>query len=129
MTTWLLRILTNAVALSAAAWLFDGIRITGADDRGRLLTLLVVALLFAVVNEFVRPVVAFLSFPLYLLTLGLMFFVVNALMLLLTSWVCDMIDVGFAVDGFLTALGGALAISVATWLVGLVLPGNDRQRR
>lgn len=129
MTTWLLRILTNAVALAAAAWLFDGIRITGADDRGRLLTLLVVALLFGVVNEFVRPVVAFLSFPLYLLTLGLMFFVVNALMLLLTSWVCDQIGVGFVVDGFFTALGGALVISVVSWLVGLALPDDDRRRR
>src|SRR5680860_391871 len=129
MTTWLLRILTNAVALAAAAWLFDGIRITGSDDRGRLLTLLVVALLFGVVNEFVRPVVAFLSFPLYLLTLGLMFFVVNALMLLLTSWVCDKIGVGFDVDGFFTALGGALVISVVSWLVGLALPADDRHRR
>ncbi len=129
MATWLLRILTNAVALAAAARLFDGIRITGADDRGRLLTLLVVALLFGVVNEFVRPVVAFLSFPLYLLTLGLMFFVVNALMLLLTSWVCDKIDVGFNVDGFLTALGGALVVSVVSWLVGSALPERNRLRR
>lgn len=129
MTTWLLRILTNAAALAAATWLFGGITITGADDGSRLLTLLVVALLFGLVNEFVRPVVAFLSFPLYLVTLGLTFFVVNALMLLLTSWVCDKIDVGFAVDGFVTALGGALVISVVSWLVGLAFPDRARRRR
>lgn len=129
MTPWLLRTLTNAVAVAAATWLFHGITITGADDGSRLLTLLVVALLFGLVNEVVRPVVAFLSFPLYLVTLGLMFFVVNALMLLLTSWVCDKIDVGFAVDGFATALGGALVISVVSWLVGLALPDRARRRR
>ena len=52
-------------------------------DTRPVLTLLVVALLFGVINEFVRPIVSFLSIPLYILTLGLFFFVVNALMLLL----------------------------------------------
>ena len=60
----------NACALAVAAWLFVGIRSPVTDDSDRLITLLVVALLFGVVNEFVRPVVSFLSIPLYLLTLG-----------------------------------------------------------
>ncbi len=126
--TWLIRIGTNSLALAAAAWLFDGIRITGADDSDRIVTLLVVALLFGVVNVFVRPVVVFLSLPLYLLTLGLMYFVVNALMLMLTSWVCDLLDVGFSVDGFWTAVGGAIVVSIISWLIGQVLPDDDRLR-
>jgi putative membrane protein len=128
MKTWLIRIVTNACALAAAAWLFSGIKITGDTDRDRVITLLLVALLFGVVNEFVRPIVAFLSLPLYLLTLGLMFFVVNALMLMLTSWICDLLDVGFHVDGFWTAVFGGLVISVVSWIVGQVLPEPDNRR-
>lgn len=129
MKTWLIRIFTNACALAVAAWLFEGIRITGDNDRDRVITLIVVALLFGVVNEFVRPVVALLSLPLYLLTLGLMFFVVNALMLLLTSWISDQLDVGFHVKGFWTAVFGALVISLVSWIVGQVLPEAEAERR
>jgi putative membrane protein len=128
MKAWLIRIATNACALAVAAWLFQGIKVTGDNDRDRVLTLLVVALLFGVVNEFVRPIVAFLSIPLYLLTLGLMFFVVNALMLMLTSWICDQFDLGFHVDGFWTAVFGGLVISVVSWVVGQVLPESDSRR-
>jgi putative membrane protein len=126
MKTWLIRILTNSCALAVAAWLFHGIRITGHTDRDRAVTLVVVALLFGIVNEFVRPVVAFLSLPLYLLTLGLMFFVVNALMLLLTSWIADQVDVGFHVRGFWTAVFGSIVISIVGWAVGQLLPDTDR---
>ena len=86
MTTWLLRMVTNACALAVATWMFAGIAISANSTSDRALTLLFVALLFGVVNTFIRPVAAFLSLPLYLLTLGLMYFVVNALMLELTSW-------------------------------------------
>jgi putative membrane protein len=126
MKTWLIRILTNACALAVAAWLFDRISITGDTDRDRVLTLVVVALIFGVVNEFVRPIVALLSLPLYLLTLGLMFFVVNALMLMLTSWVADQLDIGFHVEGFWTAVFGGIVISIVSWVVGQVLPEPDR---
>lgn len=122
MRVWLIRIVTNALALAVAAWLFDDIRVTGPDVRSRVLTLLVVALLFGVVNEFVRPVVAFLSIPLYLLTLGLMYFVVNALMLLLTSWIADLVDVGFQVRGFWTAVFAGIVIALVSWITGRLLP-------
>jgi putative membrane protein len=123
--TWLIRIVTNACGLAAAAWLFSGIRVTGHVQSHRILTLVVVALIFGLVNEFIRPIVAFLSFPLYLLTLGLMFFVVNALMLMLTSWVADQLSVGFHVRGFWTAVFGSIVISLVSWLVGLVLPAPE----
>ncbi len=125
MKSWLIRIFVNACALAVAAWLFKGIRITGNSDRDQVITLLVIALIFGIVNEFVRPIVAFLSLPLYLITLGLMFFVVNALMLLLTSWIADQLDIGFHVRGFWTAVWGSIVISIVSWIVGLVAPTHD----
>lgn len=125
MTTWLLRIVTNACALAVAAWLLTDIHITGASEGERVFTLVLVASLFSVVNTFIRPVVAFLSFPLYLVTLGLMFFVVNALMLMLTSWLAGLLKVGFSVNGFWTAILGSIVITIVSWLVGRATPDHD----
>ena len=58
------------------------------------------------------------------MTLGLFFFVVNALMLLLTSWIADQLDLGFHVNGFWTAVFGAIVISLVSWWVGLLLPAT-----
>jgi putative membrane protein len=124
MKTWIVRVVINACALAVAAWLFTGIVVNGASNGDRVLTLLVVALIFGVVNEIVRPVVSLLSIPLYVLTLGLFYFVVNALMLWLTSWVCDLIGIGFRVHGFWTAVFGAVVISVVSWVMGMVLPAE-----
>ena len=116
--TWV----TAACGLAVAAWLMDGIRVGGASDTKRALTLIVVAAVFGLVNAFVRPVVMFLSLPFYLLTLGLFFLVVNALMLWLTSWLADQLGVKFHVSGFWTAFFGAVIISIVSWGVGRVLP-------
>jgi len=124
MKSWIVRVVINACALAVAAWLFTGILINGATERNRVLTLLLVALIFGVVNEFVRPVVALLSVPLYLLTLGLFYFVVNALMLWLTSWLADLVGLGFRVHGFWTAVFGAIIISIVSWVMGMVLPAE-----
>jgi putative membrane protein len=125
MISWLLRVVANACGLAAAAQLFSGIWITGSTTRDRIVVLVVVALIFGIVNEIVRPIVAFLSFPLYLLTLGLMFFVVNALMLLLTGWLARQFSIGFHVHGFWTAVFGSIVVSVVSWLVGLLLPESE----
>ena len=114
-------VVVNALALAAATWLLDGITLTAATPGRRAGALLVVAVVFGVVNAVVRPVVKLLALPLIVLTLGLMIFVVNALMLLLTSWLSTRLGLGFHVDGFPSALGGALVIAVATWVLGLVL--------
>jgi putative membrane protein len=118
----LLTVVTAAAALALAAWLFDGISVGGGTRNQQLGTLLVVAAIFGVVNAFVRPVVALLSLPLYVLTLGLFFFVVNALMLLLTAWIADQLGVPFEVSGFGTAVFGAIVISLASAAIGLILP-------
>jgi putative membrane protein len=125
MITWLIRIVANACGLAVAAWVFTGIRVSGHPERNQIITLVAVALIFGVVNEVVRPIVAFLSFPLYLLTLGLMYFVVNALMLLLTGWLARQLSIGFHVRGFWTAVFGSIVVSVISWFVSLLLPGPE----
>ena len=77
--------------------------------------------MFGVVNAIVRPVVTILSIPFIILTLGLLMFVINALMLLLTSWLSGQLGLHFHVDGFWTAVLGSIIISVATWLIELVV--------
>ena len=126
---WLVTVVANACGLAVAAWLLDDISIGGLDLGGRLLVLGVVALLLTAVNAVVRPVVAFLSLPLYLLTLGLMFFVVNALMLLLTGKLAEVLDVAFRVEGFGTALLGALVVTVVGWGTRVALPDAEAAGR
>jgi putative membrane protein len=125
--TWLL---TNAVALALAAALFDGISFAG-PDRGqseitqKLLPLLLVALILGAVTSFVKPVLQILSIPLIILTLGLFLLVINALMLMFTAWVAGIFNLGFHVDGFWTAVGGSIVITLATWAIDAVI-GDDR---
>jgi putative membrane protein len=118
----IVRLLVNAVALWIATLIVDGIDVDASTTSGEVLTILAVAALFGVVNLFVKPIVKLLSLPLYILTLGLFTFVVNALMLLLTSWVAGLLGVPFDVDGFWTAVLGALVISVVSWLLNVLLP-------
>jgi len=120
---FLVRLLVNAVALAVAAWLITGITLDeGATTGDRALTLAIVALIFGLVNALIRPVVKLLALPLIILTLGLITFVINALMLLLTSWITGKLDVEFHVDGFWTALVGALVITIVGWALDAILP-------
>ena len=122
MKNLIIRLLANAVALAVASWLVAGITLQGATTGKRILTLLIVAAIFGVVNAIVKPVVKLLSLPLLILTLGLLTFVINALMLWLTSWITGKLDVQFHVDGFWSALLGALIITVVGMIINIVLP-------
>lgn len=128
MKNLIIRLLVNAIALAAASWLVSGITLQGATTGKRVLTLLVVAAIFGIVNAIVKPVVKVLSFPLLILTLGLLTFVINAAMLLLTSWITGKLDVQFHVDGFWSALFGALIISVVGMILNAVLPDKAEVR-
>ena len=119
-----LRWFINAVALLAAAFVVSGIRLTASATSPGLnawMTLAVVALIFGLINALIRPVVFVLTLPLTILTLGLFMFVINALMLLLTSGIAQGLDLGFRVEGFGSALLGALVISVVSFLLGRLL--------
>jgi putative membrane protein len=129
MTNLIIRLLANAVALAVATWIVGGITLSGATTGRKVLTLLIVAAIFGVVNALVKPVAKLLSLPFIILTLGLLLFVINALMLLLTSWIAGQLDVPFNVDDFWSALFGALVITVVGWLVNVVLPEDREVKR
>jgi putative membrane protein len=118
----LMRLVVNAVALAVAAWLLKGIAFSGSSTTSKVITLVVVAAIFGLVNALIKPLATILSLPFIVLTLGLLIFVINALMLLLTSWISDGLDIPFTVDGFGTALIGALIVTVVSWLMNVVLP-------
>ncbi len=127
--TWLA---THAAALAVAALLFEGIRFAGPDHgtaelQEKLLPLLLVALILGLVSAVVKPVLQLLSIPFIILTLGLFLLVINAGMLLLTGWLAGTLDIGFTVEGFWTAVGGAIVITLVTWVVdGMVGKDDDR---
>ena len=119
-----LRWFINAAALLAAAFVISGIRLTASATSPGLnewMTLAAVALIFGLINAIIRPVVFFLTLPLTILTLGLFMFVINALMLLLTSRIAQALALGFRVEGFGSALLGALVISVVSFVLGRLL--------
>lgn len=100
-----LYVMVNALALGVASVLLRGIRFSGS-----WLDLVLVGVVFGVVNSLVKPVVQILTLPISIVTLGLFFLVINALMLMLTSWLFPR----YSVDGFWTALLGSIIISVVS---------------
>lgn len=110
----LLRLIINAIGLYVATRVVPGISFTGD-----WITIAIVAFIFGLVNALVRPVLNLLTCPLILLTLGLFTFVINALMLLLTSGIADYFKLGFHVDGFAAAFVGALVVSVVSFVLNL----------
>ncbi|WP_240136947.1 phage holin family protein [Streptomyces sp. MUM 178J] len=125
MMNFIVKTIANAVALAVAIWLFQDITLTGESTGKKTVTLILVALLFGLVNVIVKPLVKLLTLPLFILTLGLITLVINALMLLLTSYLADTLDLNFHVDGFWTAVGGALVISIVSWAMNVALPDGD----
>ncbi|WP_210439202.1 phage holin family protein [Nocardioides xinjiangensis] len=125
--TWLL---TYAAGLAVAAQLLAGISFEGPDSgqaelQEKIVPLLLVALILGLVSTFVEPVVKLVSLPFIILTLGLLLLVINALMLLLTARLADAFGLGFDVDGFWSALVGALVVTVVGWGVRIALPSRD----
>ena len=111
----LLRLLVNVAALYVAAWALEDVR------YDELSTLVLAALVFGLVNFAVKPLITLLAIPLIIITLGIAYFFVNLLMLLVTSWLVD----GFDVRGFWTAVGATIII----WLVNTLLGGLTRSDR
>ena len=113
---FLVRLLINAAALWVAAHTVPGISFSGPGVQ-----LLLVALVFGVLNAGVRPLLKILTFPLFIITLGLFTFVINAFMLLLTSGIAHRLDLGFHVAGFKAAFLGSLLISIVSFLLSRFL--------
>lgn len=109
---WLIRWAVIAIATAVAAATVPGIEV-----HGGVVTLMWVALLFGLVNALLGPLLRLLSLPLTVLTFGLFALVVNGVLLAITAGLSDSLDIG----GFLSAIVGALIISVVTAVLSLVL--------
>jgi putative membrane protein len=112
----ILKLAVNAAALWVAARIIDGITLT--DD---LVTILFIALVFGLINTFVRPLAKLISLPVLIVTLGLFTFVVNAAMLGLTAWIME----GLRIDGFGSALLGAVVITIVSWFLNAIIPDES----
>jgi putative membrane protein len=119
---FLLRLLINAAALWVAIHFVPGIAY-----QGTWTSLFLVALVFGVLNASVRPILKVLTFPILILTLGLFTLVINAFMLMLTSWISEKLALGFRVAGFWPAFWGALVISIVSLALSLFVRSRSSE--
>ncbi|MGI8459709.1 MAG: phage holin family protein [Propionibacteriaceae bacterium] len=123
-----LRLLANAGALAVATLLLANITLDASTTGQQVLVLLVVALVFGIVNAIVKPIFTLVTIPFVLLTLGLFLIVINAVMLLVTSWVSGLFDLGWHVEGFGTALLGSIIVSVVSFVLSAFVPDRHLTR-
>jgi putative membrane protein len=124
MRGFVVRVLINALALWLTTLLLgDNVRVEsfGDDTLAAVLTFLLVALIFGVVNGVIGTIVRIVAFPLYVLTLGLLALVVNGLLLLLVAWISSLIGFGLTVNGFWWGVLGALVLGLLSWLIGIIV--------
>ena len=120
---FLLRAALTGVALWVVTLIVPGVSILGGDSTiERAGIIFVVAVIFGLVNAVIKPIVQFISIPLYILTLGLIHIVINALMLWITSWITEHTTHWglFIEDFWWTAIWAAIVLSVVGWLLSIV---------
>ena len=117
---FLVRLLVNAAALWVATRLVPGVTYSG-----EVLPFLGVALVFGIVNAFIRPVAKLLTLPLIILTLGIFALVVNGLMLWLTSSLSESLGLGFRVSGFWAAFFGSLVVSIVSTMLWMFVSDDS----
>ena len=117
------RAAVTGLALWVVTLILPGMTFVGGNTTVQKVGIIfVVAVIFGLVNAVIKPFVALLSLPLYVVTLGLFHIVVNALMLMLTAWITEQTDWGLRIDGFGTAVIGALIVSVVSFVLSLAVP-------
>jgi putative membrane protein len=114
------QLLINAAALYVAVLIVDGLDFN-FDREGAWLEFILVALIFGLVNTFLKPILRLLTLPITMVTLGLFLLVLNALLLLLVGWISNQLSLGLTVEGFLPALLGSIVISIVGWLLSMVV--------
>jgi putative membrane protein len=134
----LVKILINAVGVIVAVLVVPQIKFPAADDllklQGDWWQVIVVAVILALINSYLKPILKALSFPITLLTMGLFAFILNAALLLLVAFIADLAKIDFTIGGFppsftADSFVGALIGSVVISLVSIVLGMLDRGRR
>ena len=120
----IVRLLINSVALWLTTLLVAGVHIVPFAPGGTLeivLTYILVAAIFGIVNGVIGNLIRIVAFPIYILTLGLIALIVNGLLLLLVGWISSLIGFGLVVDSFWWGVLGALVLGLISWLIGVVL--------
>lgn len=129
MGSFLLRAALTGFALWVVTLIVPGISFVGADSTLQEVGIIfVVAVIFGLVNAIIKPIVQFISIPLYILTLGLIHVVINALMLWITSWITEnTTHWGLVIDEFWwTAIWAAIVLSIVSWLLSLIVGSSER---
>lgn len=125
MKRFLVRLLINSVALWLTTLIVTGVEVVSygpeGDTLAYVLTLLLVALIFGLVNGIIGNLIRIVAFPLYILTLGLIALLVNGLLLLLVAWISDLIGFGLTVETFWWGVLGAVVLGLLSWLIGILL--------
>jgi putative membrane protein len=124
----LVRIIVIAFSLWVATLIVPGIEITAGTTTAGLGTLIGVALIFGLVNAVLKPLIKVVGCLFYVLTLGLIGLVVNALLFLLVGWIADGLGLPFEVNGFLPAFLGAIVVSVVGALLHVIVPDSVDRR-
>jgi putative membrane protein len=131
MGRFLVRLVINAVALWLTTLIVSGgiaVEPYAAGVLPTVLTYLLVALVFGIVNGIVGTLIRVVAFPIYVLTLGLIALIVNALLLLLVAWLTSFTGFGLIVNGFWWGVLAALVLGIISWLIGLILRPLTRPR-
>jgi putative membrane protein len=121
----IIRWVVASLALFAAAWLVPGIRVEGSA----WIVYALMAIVLGLVNAIVRPLLKLLTCPLIVLTLGLFVLVINGVTLYLSAWIANQLGIAFYVEGFWSALLGALIVSVVTVVLSAVLREDKKKRK
>src|SRR6188768_3866689 len=119
-----IQLLINAAALYVAQLLVDGLDFD-FSEAGAWWEFLLVALIFGLVNTFLKPILRLLTLPITMVTLGLFLLVLNAL-LLFVGWISSELALGLTIDGFVPALLGSIVISLVSLVLSMVL-GTTRR--
>jgi putative membrane protein len=129
---FLTRLVINAVALWLTTLIVPGVSVIAFGAHGvveSVLTYLLVAFIFGLVNAIIGTLIRIVAFPLYILTLGLISFVINAILLLIVAGISEAIGFGLHVDSFGWGIVGAFVLAIFAWLIGLVVRPVLRRAR
>jgi putative membrane protein len=123
MTKFILRWVVNAIALFLAVYLVPGVNLEGG-----WVSILWLALIFGLINAFLRPLLKLLTCPLIVLTLGLFTLLINTFLFWLTSQVGQAFGIGFTIDGFWPAFLGGLVVTVVSVIMSLILKDEFKRK-
>lgn len=123
MTKFILRWVVNAIALFLAVYLIPGVNLEGG-----WVSILWLALIFGLINAFLRPLLKLLTCPLIILTLGLFTLLINTFLFWLTSQIGQAFGIGFTIDGFWSAFLGGLVVSVVSIIMSVFLKDEFKRK-